>query len=125
MAKRYYQAFNEGGIEGTRHLRNPRSELHDPPQFPDAGRHVGEVAFAARLESYLALGWDGQVRVEEYIDAGEEVVVVWRLSGRSSLGQAPVDDELFAHVCLFESGELIRIRQYLSMAEALEAAGLR
>ena len=124
LARRYCEAFNEGGVEGTSHLRHPDVELHDPPEFPDAGKHVGEVAFAARLESYLALGWDGQVRVDAYIDAGEEVIVAWRMSGQSSMGHAPVVDETFALVFLFKGGEVLRLRQYLSTAEALEAAGL-
>ena len=88
MARRYCETFNAGGLDGTQHLRHPQMEVHDPPNFPDADRYVGEAAVRQIVESYLALGWDGQFRVEEYLDAGEEVVVIWQARFRTAHGEA-------------------------------------
>jgi ketosteroid isomerase-like protein len=123
LTRQYFELWNAQGIEGTKHLRHPEIEIHDPPTLPDAAAYVGEEATRERIESYLAFGWDGQFRVEEYIDAGDEVVVMWRGLGRGASGGVPLDFAM-GHVCLFESGKLRRVRQYLSKAEALDAVGL-
>jgi ketosteroid isomerase-like protein len=70
---------------------------------------------------------DGTVSfgVPEYLDAGDDVVVIWHLSGRTPHGGGLPFDQTIAHIWHFEDGKIRRIRQYLSRAEALEAAGLR
>jgi ketosteroid isomerase-like protein len=76
----------------------------------------------------MALGWDGQWHVQEYIDAGDEVVVIWQLKGQSPHG-VPLEGT-FANTCRFEDGKLRRVRmsrrlsEHWTRAEALEAAGL-
>jgi uncharacterized protein len=125
LARAYVEAFNEGGLDATEHLRHPEIEVFDPPDLPDAGRYVGEAAVRERVESYLAVGWNGRFDVHEYIDAGDEVVVIWHMTGQSPLGRAPVDVPAFGHLYAFEDGKLCRVRQYFTRAEALQAAGLR
>jgi ketosteroid isomerase-like protein len=125
LVRQAYEAVNARGFDSTRRLRHPEIELYDPPDFPDADRHVGEAAFRERVESYMEVGWDGQFRIRECLDAGEEVVVIWRMRGRSAHGGGVPLDLTLAHVCLIEDGKLRRIRQYMSRTEALAAAGLR
>ena len=124
LARQYFEAFNAKGLDGTEHLRHPDIEVFDPPDFPDAGRYVGEAAVRELVEGYMEMVWDGQFRDPEYLDAGDEIVVVWRMSGRSGHGGGLPVDVPFAHVLLFEDGRVRRIRQYRSRAEGLEAAGL-
>ena len=125
LARQYVEAFNAEGLNGTKHLRHPDIEVFDPPTFPDADRYVGEAAVRELAEGYMELGWDGQIWVPEYLDAGEEVVVIWQMRGYSAHGGGVPLDATFAHVFLFEGRKVRRIRQYLSRAEGLEAAGLR
>ena len=125
LARQYVEAFNEGGLDATEHLRHPQMEVVDPPNMPDADRYVGEAAVRERVESYLATGWDGQMRVQEYIDAGDEVLVLWHFTGQGVLGGVPMDIPTVGHLYSFEDGKVRRIRQYLSREEALEAAGLQ
>ena len=125
LARRYFEAFNAHGLEGTEHLRHPDIEVFDPPSFPDADRYVGEAAVRELVEGYIELGWDAHFWDPEYLDAGEEVVVIWRMRGRSAHGGGLPLESAFAHVLIFEAGKVRRIRQYLSRAEALEAVGLR
>jgi ketosteroid isomerase-like protein len=124
LVRQAYEAVNARGFDGTRHLRHPEIELYDPPEFPDAGRHLGEAAFRERVESYMEVGWDGQFRILECLDAGSDVVIIWQMKGRSAHGGGAPLDLILAHVCLFEDGKLRRIRQYLTRGEALEVAGL-
>lgn len=86
---------------------------------------MGELAVRELVEHYIELGWDGHFWEPEFLDAGEEVVVTWRMRGRSAHGGGVPLEATFAHVLLFDGGKLRRIRQYLSTAEALEAAGQR
>ncbi len=69
LAKRYVTALNAGGLDAVEPFWHDKIELNDPVGVPDAGRYVGKVAVRRRIESYLDLGWDGQIRVEEMIDA--------------------------------------------------------
>ena len=91
LARKYVETFDAGGIEATAPLRRPDCELHDPPEFPDADSYRGEAAGAARVESLLAMGWDGKCNVQEYIDTGDEVMLVCALQGHVALGDAPFE----------------------------------
>ncbi len=68
-------------------------------------------------------GWS--IRIERLIDAGDDRVVV--LTHQSATGKgsgAPVELKV-GQVYELEDGRLVRVRNYLSHAEALEATGLR
>ena len=125
LARQYVEAFNRGGLNATESLRHPEIEVFDPPDLPDADRYVGEAAVRKVVEGYLAIGWNGQFDVQEYIDAGDETVVIWHMTGTSGGGGVPLDVPALGHVYAFQDGKARRIRQYLSRAEALEAAGLQ
>jgi ketosteroid isomerase-like protein len=123
LARQYVEAFNGGGLDATEVLRHPEIEIFDPPNLPDADRHVGEAAVRKLVESYLAVGWNGQFHDAEYLDAGDEVLVIWRFSGEGAAGGVPIEAAL-GHLYTFADGKTRRMRQYLTRAEALEAAGL-
>ena len=123
LARQYFEALNEG-MDASEHLRHPDVEVFDPPDFPDADRYSGEPAVRKLIESYLELGWDGQYRVQEYLDAGDEVVVIWQAQIRTRHGGGLPLETTFTHVLLFQDGRVRRVRQYLSRAAALKAAGL-
>ena len=125
LARQYFDALNKG-MDASEHLRHPDIEIFDPPEFPDAGRYVGEAAGRKLLDDYRDLGWDGQFRVQEILDAEKEVIVIWQArvrAPRGGRGAVPID-ATFAHVLLFEEGRVRRVRQFLSKERALEAAGL-
>ena len=124
LTREYIEAFNRGGLDATEGLRHPEIEVFDPPDLPDADRYVGEAAVRKVVEGYLAIGWNGHFDVQEYIDAGNEAVVIWHMTGTGAGGGVPLDLPAFGHVYAFEAGMVRRIRQYLTKEEALQAAGL-
>lgn len=63
LTREYVEAFNRGGLDATEHLRHPEIEVFDPPDLPDADRHVGEAALRRMVGSYLAIGWSGHFDV--------------------------------------------------------------
>jgi ketosteroid isomerase-like protein len=87
LARQYFEALNVG-MDASEHLRHPDIEVFDQPDLPDADKYVGEAAVRKMIESRLELGWDGQYWVQEYLDAGEEVVVVWQARVRTPTGEA-------------------------------------
>ena len=92
--------------------------------MPDADRHIGEQS-ERRVASFIReIGWDERFHVHEYIDAGDEVIVVWGVVTHAPLGDIRAEMTQ-AFVCLFEEGKLRRVRQYLTKEQALEAVGLR
>jgi ketosteroid isomerase-like protein len=124
LARQYFEALNDG-MDASEHLRHPDIEVFDPPDFPDADRYLGEAAVRKLIDSYRDLGWDGQFHVQEVVDAGDEVVVIWQVRVRTPHGGGLPLEGTIGHVLLFEDGKVRRIRQYLNKEAALEAAGLR
>ena len=68
--------------------------------------------------------WDElELVAEEYIDAGDEVVVAVRYRGRGRHSGVEVKDQRF-EVFTFRDGRCIRKVDYRERSEALEAVGL-
>jgi ketosteroid isomerase-like protein len=61
--------------------------------------------------------------VEEWIDAGDQVIAMVRSYGRGRRSGVPVD-MLEAHLWTVRDGKLRRLQAFATKAEALEAAGL-
>jgi hypothetical protein len=74
--------------------------------------------------------WDPEVELDasefdyELLDAGERVVMLLnlRMRGRATGIEMPFGE--FAWVSTFRHGLVVRVKLYMSQAEALEAAGL-
>jgi ketosteroid isomerase-like protein len=133
IVRRMYETHNRGGVHAVEPYWATDIEAFEAPEFPDATRRVGATQFREMLRNYMSVGWDGRFEVQEYIDADPEVIVVWRMTARgpasglslsrpaSGVSLAPTT---MFHVCLLEDGKLRRLRQFLSLEQALEAAGL-
>ena len=66
---------------------------------------------------------DFRVEASEFIDGGDEVVVVARNKGTAKASRMELD-QLFAYVWTFQGGRLARLRVFTDREQALEAAGL-
>ena len=64
------------------------------------------------------------VEAEEFIDAGDQVIAVARISGRGTISGAMVEQRFF-QVYTLRDGRVARMMEYLDRAQALEAVGLR
>jgi ketosteroid isomerase-like protein len=62
--------------------------------------------------------------VEEIIDGGEIVVAATSVTGRGRISGAEIRQRFF-HVFEMHEGKILRLREFLDRAEALEAAGRR
>jgi ketosteroid isomerase-like protein len=98
--------------------------ITDPPLD---GRSVwrGREGFVEFMRTWTEDFEDWSIHVERWIDAGDDRVVA--LTHQSATGKGsgvPVELNL-AQVYELEDGRMIRARNYLSHADALEAAGLQ
>jgi ketosteroid isomerase-like protein len=72
---------------------------------------------------WLSQWEDWRVEAEEYIPAGEFVVVLCRYTGRGKESGAAVDTT-GAHLWTMRAGKPIRLEVFSSRTKALETAGL-
>jgi ketosteroid isomerase-like protein len=92
--------------------------------WPDQQIYAGAEG-ANQFNSEWAASWDDwEMEAEEYLDAGERVVVILTQRGRSKATGIPVEMR-FAQVWTLRDGQGIRMELYASVEEALKAVGLR
>jgi uncharacterized protein len=123
MLRSFYEAFNRGDIDAALAGAPPDFEIHDALERPDAGIHRGREAARKAIESISEPFDDLQVEPREFIEAGDEIVVIFHARGRGKGSGIPLDVEL-AHVFTMQDGHMQVMRAYTSKASALEALGL-
>jgi uncharacterized protein len=97
-------------------------EVHDH-DIPDAGTYRGHEGVAKWLADWGEAWSDFHLEAERWIDAGEKVVFVFRLTatGRGSGVEVERRD---AMVLTFRDGKTTRIDYYNNEPQALQAAGV-
>jgi ketosteroid isomerase-like protein len=97
---------------------------------PDVVYEVGQELPARRPDELLAMWkrWEAEwerieLIPEESIDAGDQVVVAVRYSGRGRASGIELEDRSF-EVHTVRDGKVARKRDFKTRSEALEAAGL-
>ena len=98
---------------------------------PDVVYEVGQELPARRPDELHDLWnrWEAdweriELIPEEYIDAGDQVVLTVRYSGRARASGIELEDRLF-EVHTLRDGKIARKREFKTRSEALEAAGLQ
>jgi ketosteroid isomerase-like protein len=109
-----------GSRVGT-NLLDPAFEVHDHDS-PDLGVLKGHAGFLRWIDDWDAMEWS--VEPEEFIDAGERVVVLLRLSARGR-GSGISLERRDGMVWTVREGKAVRLDYFNNPTEALEAAGLR
>jgi uncharacterized protein len=126
--RRGYELFAAGDLEALTGLFADDAALADAGGLGLAdtapGVRYGPEGFLRATEEVLEAFDDYRVEAEDFIDAGEAVVVPVRISGRGRASGAMMETRL-AHLWVFRSGKVIRGDVYRSTEEALEAVGPR
>jgi ketosteroid isomerase-like protein len=123
LVKVGYAAFVRGDIAGVLEVLDPDVEASDPFGFSTSDAYHGHDGFVQTV-------WDGldafeqyDIETEEFIDAGDDVIVSVRLSGVGRESGAIVDMRLF-HVWTLRGGKAVLGRTFPTKDAALEAVGL-
>jgi ketosteroid isomerase-like protein len=120
MLRRAYQAFNEGGVEAFLEHLAPEFQVRDRPSSPDRETRYGKEGikqlFASYMEAFDAL----RLEPEEFIDAGDEVIVALQQWVRGKGSGAEVMGRI-AHVWTVRGADVLRLRIFGDRDSALEA----
>src|SRR5262249_14883292 len=124
---RGYELFAAGDFDGVAALFSEHAELTDAGGLGIAdtapSTRTGPEGFLRSIEETRDAFEDYRVEPEDFIDAGDLVVVPVSISGRGRASRAKQEAHL-VHVWALRDGEVIRSEIYRTVEEALEAAGL-
>jgi ketosteroid isomerase-like protein len=117
-----YECWGRGDFRATADKVAADFEWKQVHGVVEPGSHVGAGANRA-LRRIFEVYDDFRVEAEEYIDAGDMIVVVARAHG-TARGSGLQMDQRSVHAWTVREGKPIGMEQYLSREEALKAVGL-
>jgi len=125
LVRAIYDAFASGDVPGVLSRMSPDIVWNEAENFPyaDNNPYVGPEAILSGVFARLGTEWDGFAALpEEYLDAGDTVVVLGRYRGRHKAGGGSLDAQL-VHVWRIEDGKAARFQQYTDTLAAARATG--
>ena len=126
IVRRVSDAYNRGDVEAMLDELHPEVEWHPWLQLQLGGEatvyrgHQGVQTGIGELEEAFS---EIQAEQSEIRDLGERVVAIGRHRARGKESGAITESPL-AWIVEFESGKVIRVREFLDPEEALGAVGL-
>jgi ketosteroid isomerase-like protein len=123
LCRRATEAFIRGDLEAWLTEFDPEVVWYAWPDEPEPGPFRGHKEVLKMVDRWRELSSDLRVEVEEYIDAGEYVLVPARNSVRiEGPGTDVVVGEVYLNKC--RNGKIIEVRECRTRVEAFEAAGV-
>lgn len=124
IVRRSVDAFLRGDFDGAMHVFHPDIAFDITHTMPDGEVYVGHEGFLTGLRRWLGAWDDYALEVDEYVDAGDSVVIFFRESGRGKGSGMPTEQSV-AVVWTLRDGKVVRVTPFLDRADALEAVGVR
>jgi uncharacterized protein len=124
VVRAIHAAWERGESPATLGLLHADIEYVNPPSAVEPGTRRGIAAYEDALRSMDVALEDVRVEAREFIDAGDQVVVLATFSarGRSSGVHRQHED---GYVWTVRDGKAVRFQWFNHPAEALQAAGLQ
>jgi ketosteroid isomerase-like protein len=124
IVHRAFETLARDGGEAVLAFLDPEVEWDVRSDLPDSDiyrGHEGMRRLFATFDEVLEESWYSP---QEFIDAGDRVIVVLRWGGRGKGSGVVVGERDEAWIFTVHGGKVIRVKEYPSRSEALEAAGL-
>ena len=125
VVREAFEAYVEGDLEKTAQLLDPEVEFHGTVGGLEEGRVARGFPQAVQVfeEEDLEAWEERRLEAEEFVDAGDEVVVLLHeyRRGRGSGVELEADT---AVVCAVRGGRIVRMQGYMDRRVALDAAGV-
>ena len=121
LVRAIYDRFRAGDVDVALGTRS-EIEVHERAVTPDPQVHHGHSGVLDSLRESQSAFQGLDMVPEEFVGAGDHVVVVFRFQGRGRGSGIPVDERL-AHVWTIRDGKAIRMTVHSGREEALRAAG--
>ena len=124
LVRAAFDAYEHEGLEGILRFYDTEVEWTPTAEFVESSTYRGHDGVRRYFDTVAGEFDDFRLELEEVLDAGDQVVVVSRLSGQGKSSGVPVELKLMT-VSSLRNGKVIRNRNYPTRSEALEAAGFR
>lgn len=120
--RRSYEAFARDDLDAVVADMHEDIEWHQAQGLLHGGYYRGLADVRRAIFQPLDEEWWDEFSADpdEFLDAGEDVVVLGRYRGRAKGTGKPLDVP-FAHVWTFRDGKAVRFRQFLDTAGWVEA----
>jgi hypothetical protein len=122
IARQAFEHFRRTGEPDWERL-DPEVEIYDH-DLPDAGTYRGHDGYANWLADWGAAWSDFSMEAERWIDAGDKVVFVFRMTAKGK-GSGVEVKRRDAMVSTLRDGKTVRVDYYNNEAQAFEDVGLR
>ena len=124
IIRRIYDGWGRGDFNEGVDLYDRYVLLVLRPEFPDPGPYLGQMAIRGYMRGQFLKDFeDATITGEEFIDAGDSVVVRIRQSASGSASGLPVEMSYY-NVWTLRGGSIIRIESIMKREDALAAVGL-
>ena len=125
VVRRANEAFLGGDVAAALAALHPRVEWHGTVGGMDEGRiAVGHAEVVKAFADYFAVWERMEMRAVEFIDAGDEDVVVFHHEVAKGRESGVVVESDPATINTVRDGLIVRVRSFMTRDQALEAAGL-
>ena len=124
LVRRGYEAVARGGFRAVLDLLDPNIEVRTAEQLPEAGTYRGHEQVARLMETLTEPFEEWTLEPEEFIPAGENVVVPLHNRGQGRESGIEVDAHI-VHVWTIRNDRAVKLHVYVDRAEALKAVGLQ
>ena len=125
LVRGLYGAFAKGDVPTVLSSFDPEIEWNEAENFIYADRnpYIGPSAVLEGVFMRLGTEWENySVAPEQFLDAGERVVVLGRYSGTYRSTGNGVRAQ-FAHVWTVRDGKIAQFQQYTDTAQFMRAVG--
>jgi ketosteroid isomerase-like protein len=122
IVRQTLEAFEQGGVAATFRFYDPDVTWVEAEDEPEAETHHGHDGLRALSEKWLVPFDDLRIEPEEFVDAGEAVVMPYRFRGRERSSGSDIT-ALETWVFWLRDKRICEVREYRHKAEALEAVG--
>jgi ketosteroid isomerase-like protein len=123
LVRALHDGWAVGDFAAGAKLCSPDFTWEQHAEAVEPGTRTGE-AVGRSIRNIFDVYSDYRIHAEEFIDGGDELVVVMaRNTGVARASGMPVD-QFFAFVWTVRQGSLVHLRVFTRREEALEAAGL-
>jgi uncharacterized protein len=125
LVRSFFEAVPQGDAAGARAVLDPNVEWIEPevPGLWFGGIHRGaDNALREVVEPTLDLIDDFYIRIDEYLDAGDEIVALGSFHGVAKATGMELDIRA-CFVCTVRKGKIVRFRAYHNTAQWLAMMG--
>jgi uncharacterized protein len=117
----FYDALSREDLDAALGLCGEGVEVYQPPEVVASVPARGHKEVAGYLRGWLA-SWDAyQPDPEEFVEAGDQVVVMIHLRARGKGSRFEIEERM-ADIFTVEEGKIVRFRFYVDRGVALESA---